>query len=131
MLRLDLALCRKTWQCGYLGTARRKHRAKGLPADEQRREFARENERLRSENEKLRRELIDKNKQIAELERKLELRQQNSTTSSKPPSSDGMAGKQRARCSRRRKSGRKPGGQPGHRGHWRGLVPPERVDEVA
>ena len=99
----------------------------------------RENERLRRDVEKLRRDLTDsqkkvaeQDKQIADLERKLGLRQQNSTTSSKPPSSDGLAGKQRARCSnRRKKSGRKPGGQPGHAGHWRGLVPIERIDEVA
>jgi transposase len=73
----------------------------------------------------------DLGQQNADLERKLGLRQQNSTTSSKPPSSDGLAGKQRARCgSHRKKSGRKPGGQQGHRGYWRGLVPPERVDEL-
>ena len=110
------------------------------------RELEHENERLRRDNEKLRRDLTDSQKQIADqmnritdlgkqnadLERKLGLRQQNSTTSSKPPSSDGLAGKQRARCgSDRKKSGRKPGGQPGHQGYWRGLVPPERVDEVA
>ena len=68
-------------------------------------------------------------KQISDLERQLALRQQNSTTSSKPPSSDGLAGKQRERC-RRKKSKRKVGGQPGHRGAHRPLVPPERVDEI-
>lgn len=87
-------------------------------------------ERLTRENERLRQELIERDKKIADLERKLALRQQNSTTSSKPPSSDGMAGEQRLRGSRRRKSRRKPGGQPGHRGHWRGLAPLSRVDQV-
>jgi transposase len=90
----------------------------------------RENERLNRENEKLRQELIERDKKIAELERKLALRLQNSTTSSKPPSSDGLAGEQRLRGSRRKKARRKPGGQPGHRGHWRGLAPLSRVDRV-
>jgi transposase len=90
----------------------------------------RENERLNRENEKLRQELIERDEKIADLERKLALRLQNSTTSSKPPSSDGLAGEQRPRGSRRKKARRKPGGQPGHRGHWRGLAPLSRVDQV-
>jgi transposase len=75
-------------------------------------------------------EIADAQKEIADLERQLKLRLQNSTTSSKPPSSDGLAGEQRKRGSRRKKSRRKPGGQPGHRGHWRGLAPLSRVDQV-
>jgi transposase len=100
-------------------------------------QLERENERLSRENERLRRELIEREKKIADLdkeianlERQLGLRRQNSTTSSKPPSSDGLAGEQRKRGSRRKKSCRKPGGQPGHRGHWRGLAPLDRVDQV-
>jgi transposase len=93
-------------------------------------QLERENERLSREVERLRQELIERDKKIAELERKLALRRQNSTTSSKPPSSDGMAGEQRPRGSRRKKSPRKPGGQAGHRGHWRGLAPLSRVDQV-
>jgi transposase len=94
-------------------------------------------ERLRRENERLRQELIERDrklneaeKQIADLERKLALRLQNSVTSSKPPSSDGLAGEQRLRGRNNGKSRRKPGGQPGHRGHWRGLAPADRVDHV-
>ena len=92
-------------------------------------------EQLKQEVERLRRELAERERQIAEhmkriadLERQLALRQQNSTTSSKPPSSDGLAGRQRER-GRRTKSRRRPGGQPGHVGHTRGLVPIERVND--
>lgn len=100
-------------------------------------------ERLKRENERLRHELAererrlaeaakeiaDAKKQIADLERQLALRNQNSTITSKPPASDGLAGHQRAR-GRRRKSRRKPGGQPGHPGHSRPLVPIERVNTI-
>jgi len=92
-------------------------------------------EQLKQEVERLRRELAERERQIAEhmkriadLERQLALRQQNSTTSSKPPSSDGLAGRQRER-GRRTKSRRRPGGQPGHAGHTRALVPIERVND--
>jgi len=101
-----------------------------------REQLHRENERLRRENEELRREvaerakqIADAEKQIADLERQLALRKQNSTNSSKPPSSDGLAGEPRQR-GRRKKSRRKAGGQPGHRGAHRPLAPAERVDEA-
>jgi transposase len=93
-------------------------------------QLERENERLSREVERLQQELIERDRKIVELERKLALRLQNSTTSSKPPSSDGLAGEQRPRGSRGKKSRRKPGGQPGHRGHWRGLAPVIRVNQV-
>ncbi len=111
------------------------------PAKRQR--IADADERLKRENERLRRELAkrerqlaeaqkqiaDAQKQIADLERQLALHQQNSTTTSKPPSSDGLAGRQRER-GRRKKSRRHPGGQPGHPGHSRPLVPVERVNAI-
>jgi transposase len=105
---------------------------------------------LEQENERLRRELADKEqqirrqavqiaeqkrqiadaeKQIADLERQLALRKQNSTNSSKPPSSDGLAGEPRPR-GRREKSRRKAGGQPGHRGAHRPVLPIDKVDEI-
>ena len=90
---------------------------------------AQEIERLRQENERLREQLAEQAKRIADLERQLALRQQNSTTTSKPPSSDGLAGRQRMR-GRRAKSRRRRGGQPGHPGHHRELVPEERVDAI-
>jgi len=109
----------------------------------ERRRSAEAEERLTRENERLRRELAererqlaqaakdiaDAKKQIADLEHQLALRNQNSTITSKPPASDGLAGRQRAR-GRRRKSRRKAGGQPGHLGHFRSLVAAERVDTI-
>ena len=86
-------------------------------------------ERLKRENDRLREKLAERDRQIADLERQLALRHQNSTISSKPPSSDGLAGRPRER-GRRKKSRRKPGGQVGHRGHCRPVVSPERVNAV-
>jgi len=74
-------------------------------------------------------QIADAEKQIADLERQLALRKQNSTNSSKPPSSDGLAGEPRER-GRRKKSRRKAGGQPGHRGAHRPLLPITQVDEI-
>src|SRR5260370_15588218 len=94
-------------------------------------------ERLRRENEKLRdqakqaaEEIAEKNNQIADLERQLAARKQNSRNSSKPPSSDGLAGESRlrGRQQRRKPSGKKAGGHPGHAGKHRPTTPPERVN---
>jgi transposase len=74
-------------------------------------------------------QIADAEKQIADLERQLAARQKNSTNSSKPPSSDGLAGSSRQR-GRRKKSKRKPGGQKGHPGHHRPLALAEQVQEV-
>src|SRR5689334_1875144 len=62
-------------------------------------------------------------KKIAELEARLN---QNSSNSSKPPSSDGLA--KPAVKSMRERSGKKPGGQKGHKGH--GLKIEREPDEV-
>lgn len=120
-------------------TARRHSHAH--PPD--REELQRQVERQQQEIEKLREQVAERDQQIAEqqkqiadaenqiadLERQLALRKQNSTNSSKPPSSDGLAGEPRQR-GRRKKSRRKVGGQPGHRGAHRPLAPAARVDEV-
>ena len=90
-------------------------------ADSQRAEA----ERRRAEAEK---QVAEAEKKISDLERQLALRKQNSTTSSKPPSSDGLAGSPRQR-GRRGKSKRKAGGQPGHKGRRRELVAAERVSK--
>lgn len=73
-------------------------------------------DRLERENEELRQQL----------ERRDELSRANSTNSSKPPSSDppGVL-KNRGKT----KTGRKQGGQKGHPGRHRELVPEEEVDE--
>jgi transposase len=122
-----------------LRASNRKHRLshRAKPPQREPEKAERDVERLTREVERLRQELVDRDrklleaeKQIADLERKLALRLQNSVTSSKPPSSDGLAGEQRARGRKKGKSRRKPGGQPGHRGHWRGLAPADRVDHV-
>src|SRR5438105_4258508 len=114
-----------------------------MSAAKRRRRVESAKERLKQEVERFRRQLAERDRQIAEqakqiaeaekqiadLERQLALRQQNSTTTSKPPSSDGLAGRQRVR-GRDQRSRRKPGGQPGHPGHSRPLVPAERVNTV-
>lgn len=76
--------------------------------------------RLRAENERL-------VQRVAELERRLG---ENSSNSSKPPSSDPPK-QQEARRQGRKKSKRRRGGQPGHEGHQRVLMPVEEVDAVA
>src|SRR5438270_2419993 len=110
--------------------AANRHRHSDQARSEQ---LQRDNERLQREIEDLRRkiaerdqQIADAEKQIADLERQLAGRKKNSTNSSKPPSSDGLAGEQRPR-GRKRKGKRKPGGQPGHPGHHRRLVPAAEV----
>jgi transposase len=63
-------------------------------------------------------------RRIADLEERVN---KNSSNSSKPPSSDHPSVKRRPPA---RPSGKKRGGQPGHRHHPRALVPPEQVRQV-
>lgn len=108
----------------------RKRRARReTPRREARDRQAQEIDRLKQENDRLREQIAEQAKRIADLEHQLAVRQQNSTTTSKPPSSDGLAGRPRER-GRRVKSRRKAGGQRGHPGHHRPLVPIERVNLI-
>ena len=68
-------------------------------------------------------EVAELNRRLAEVERVLN---RNSSNSSKPPSSDKPGAKKR----KKKQSGKKPGGQPGHKGKARSLVPHEDVDVV-
>jgi transposase len=72
---------------------------------------------LRAENAQLR-------ARVQELEARLG---QNSTNSSRPPSSDPPERPPRPPAP---PTGRRRGGQPGHRPHQRALVPPEQVEQV-
>lgn len=63
---------------------------------------------------------------VAELENRLK---QNSQNSSKPPSSDPP--RQRSPKEAKAKTGKKPGGQSGHPGHSRQLVPVEQVLSIS
>jgi transposase len=63
-------------------------------------------------------------RRIADLEERVN---KNSTNSSKPPSSDPPSIKRRPPTTA---SGKKPGGQPGHRHRTRTLVPPEQLRQV-
>lgn len=125
------------------GAAADRHRHSNQTTQPTREELQHQVERQQREIENLRdqlaerekqiadaeKQIADAEKQIADLERQLAGRKKNSTNSSKPPSSDGLAGEQRSR-GRKHKSKRKPGAQPGHPGHHRPLVPAAEVDAI-
>jgi transposase len=79
---------------------------------------------LRRENAALRVDNAVLQERVRELEARLG---QNSTNSSRPPSSDPPRAPVRLQAP---PSGRKRGGQPGHRGAYRALLPVEQVDAI-
>src|SRR5438046_3068350 len=79
---------------------------------------------LRLENAALRAENAALQARIRELEARLG---QNSTNSSRPPSTDPPEARLRPKAP---PTGRRRGGQPGLRGGCRALLPAEQVDEV-
>src|SRR3954467_2402923 len=83
-----------------------------------------ENAALRAENAALRAENAVLHEQVQELEARLG---QTSANSSRPPSTDPPQAPAKRRAP---PSGRKRGGQPGHCGAYRGLLPVEQVDEI-
>jgi transposase len=86
-----------------------------------------ENAELRRENAELRRENAELRVRVAELEEKLRT---SSSNSSKPPSSDPPWVDPMRKKPQAGKRRRRPGGQPGHEGATRELVPPEKVDKL-
>src|SRR3954449_791269 len=70
------------------------------------------------------RRVLQLEQRVRDLEARLKL---NSTNSSKPPSSDPIGFKRKPPAP---PSGRKRGGQPGHRRAQRRLVPPEKVRTI-
>src|ERR1700730_18565070 len=108
---------------------RRKIAEREKQISEQERQIRKQEKEI-AEREK---EIAEREKQITDLERQLAASQKNSTNSSKPPSSDGLAGKSRPRGRaqrRNKKNHRKPGGQKGHPGYSRPLVSLEQVQEI-
>jgi transposase len=79
---------------------------------------------LRRENDELRSQLTALATELGQMQERIG---RSSRNSSRPPSSDGPGFKP---PERRKSSGRKRGGQPGHPGSGPELLPIERVDEV-
>jgi len=76
--------------------------------------------------------LLEYDDETKELKWKIAQLEKNSTNSSKPPSSDNPQDKnhQPKNDNNNNKKKRKPGGQPGHKGSMRELIPVEEVDNL-
>jgi len=76
--------------------------------------------------------LLEYDEQVKQLKNKISQLEKNSQTSSKPPSSDSPQDKKSKQRDKNNKNGtgRKPGGQLGHKGVARNLIPSEEVQET-
>ena len=72
--------------------------------------------------------LLEQDNQIKKLKAKIASLSQDSSNSSKPPSSDGPDKNRYPK--NRQPSGRKPGGQKGHKGKKRTVLPAEEMDHI-
>lgn len=82
----------------------------------------------------LEQELAEAREQIAQLKALVaDLQEQlnrHSGNSSKPPSSDSPSQREKNRQKRKRRAAKKRGGQPGHKGRYRALLPEDEVDAI-
>jgi len=94
------------------------------PRDQRITELEAENAALRARSAELEKKVEELTQLVVMLKARLD---RNSGNSGKPPSSDSP--EQRAERRGREATGRKPGGQPGHSGSKRELLPPAQVSE--
>jgi len=73
--------------------------------------------------------LLEYDKENTELKEKIARLERNSRSSSKPPSSDSIRDRKERQSREKKPTGRKPGGQPGHTGKKRELIPIDQVKE--
>jgi len=85
-----------------------------------------QNARLTDQNERLVARVEELMRKVAEL---AEEQNKNSRNSNKPPSSDSFGDRRKIRR-KKKPTGRKKGGQKGHKGHYRELAPADQVDVV-
>ena len=102
--------------------------------DELRRDLEKASKRIADQQDRIaeqQKQIAEQQKQVRKLERELADSRRNSTNSSKPPSSDGLAGPQRERGRKPgTKCNRRAGGQPGHAGHYRQPVEAAKVSRT-
>lgn len=88
--------------------------------------LAENNEKLVGQNKKLAAQVEKLTRKVAEL---IEEQDKNSRNSNKPPSSDGFGDRRKIR-KKKKPTGRKKGGQKGHKGHYRKLVSADQVEVI-